>query len=121
FATYYALLAEKDVFGEDYYYWQLYQYVQELIEQEQAGGSTSLLDPKSSSTTFYKKGALVLYMLREKIGDAAFILAVKNYLLKHQFKNVETTDFMSEIENTSHQDLTEFVKIWLENETFDSA
>src|SRR5690606_38417714 len=29
--------------------------------------------------------------------------------------------FMSEIENTSHQDLTEFVKIWLENETFDSA
>ena len=56
FATYYALLAERHIFGDDHYYWQLFQNAQELIAQEEAGESTSLLDPKSSSTTFYKKG-----------------------------------------------------------------
>ncbi|MFD0988540.1 M1 family metallopeptidase [Mariniflexile jejuense] len=118
FATYYALLAEKDVFGDDYYYWQLFDYAQELLEQDKTEQSTSLLDPKSSSTTFYKKGAWVLHMLREQVGDKAFKTAVKNYLLKHQFKNVETDDFISEVEKASGQDLGEFVKIWLESKSF---
>ena len=116
FATYYALLAEKEVFGDDYYYWQLYEYAQELLEQDKLGQSTSLLDPKSSSTTFYKKGAWVLHMLREQVGDKAFKEAVKNYLLKHQFKNVETDDFIKEVEMTSGQDLSAFVRVWLDGE-----
>lgn len=119
FATYYALLAEKDIFGNDYYYWQLYQYAQELLEQDNAGESTSLLDPKSSSITFYKKGALVLHILREQVGEIAFKKAVKTYLLKHQLKNVENDDFITEIEQASRQNLSEFVKTWLENHTFE--
>jgi aminopeptidase N len=118
FATYYALLAEKDLFGGDYYYWQLYEYAQELLEQDKAGQSTSLLDPKSTSTTFYKKGAWVLHMLREQIGGKAFKNGVTNYLLKHQFKNVETSDFISEVEKASGQNLSEFVKVWLESALF---
>ena len=118
FATYYALLAEKDVFGDDYYYWQLYDYAQELLEQDNVGQSTSLLDPKSSSTTFYKKGAWVLHMLREQVGDKAFKTAIKNYLLKNQFKNVETDDFISEVEKASGVNLGEFVKAWLESKSF---
>lgn len=116
FATYYALLAERDVFGDDYYYWQLYEYAQELLEQDKAGGSTSLLNPKSSSVTFYKKGAWVLHMLRERAGDEAFKKGVKNYLLKHQFKNVETDDFIREVEKVSGEDLSGFVETWLKSE-----
>ncbi|MBU3822812.1 M1 family metallopeptidase [Flavobacteriaceae bacterium XHP0103] len=118
FATYYALLAEKDVFGDDYYYWELYQYAQELIAQDESGGSTSLLNPKSSSTTFYKKGAWVLHMLREQVGDKAFKEAVKNYLVKHQFENVETNDFIGKVEKASGQDLSGFEKEWLESASF---
>jgi aminopeptidase N len=113
FATYYALLAEKEVFGEDYYYWRLYEYAQELLEQDIAGQSTSLLDSKSSSATFYKKGAWVLHLLRKKVGDTAFKNAIKNYLEKHQFKNVETDDFISEVEKTSRVDLKKFTKDYL--------
>ncbi|MGK0253879.1 MAG: aminopeptidase N [Mariniflexile sp.] len=119
FATYYALLAEKEVFGEDYYYWRLYEYAQELLEQDNAGQSTSLLDSKSSSITFYKKGAWVLHIMREQVGAKAFKKAVKNYLLKNKFKNVETNDFISEVEKASGQDLSEFVKIWLESADFE--
>lgn len=118
FATYYALLAEREVFGDDYYHWRLYEYAQELLEQDKQGGSTSLLDPKSSSTTFYKKGAWVLHMLKETVGPKAFKMAVKNYLLKHRFKNVESHDFITEVEEGSGQDLREFVNIWLENREF---
>ena len=113
FATYYALLAERDIFGDEYYYWRLYEYSQELLEQDEAGQSTSLLDPKSSSTTFYKKGAWVLHMLREKVGNRAFKIAVKNYLEKYQFGNVETNDFINEIEMASGKNLIEFVNNWL--------
>lgn len=120
FATYYALLAEKEVFGDDYYYWKLYEYAQELLVQDKAGKSTSLLDPKSSSITFYKKGCWVLHMLREKVGDRAFKEAVKNYLIKHQLKNVETYDFINEVEKTSGMDLDTFVENWLVSSEFDS-
>ncbi|HUH28834.1 M1 family metallopeptidase, partial [Gelidibacter sp.] len=115
FATYYALLAERDVFGDNYYYWRLHEYAQQLLAQENAGDSTSLLDPKSSSLTFYQKGCWALHVLREQVGEEAFTLAVKNYLLKHQYKNVETSDFIQEMETISSQDLSEFVKIWLED------
>lgn len=118
FATYYALLAEREVFGSAYYYWRLYEYAQELIEQDRAGGGTSLLDPKSSSVTFYKRGAWVLHMLRENVGDKAFVTAIKNYLLKHRFKNVKTQDFIAEVEKASRKDLAEFVKTWLEAKRF---
>ncbi|OBX25743.1 aminopeptidase N [Gelidibacter algens] len=115
FATYYALLAEREVFGDDYYYWRLHEYAQQLLEQENAGAGTALLNPKSSSLTFYQKGGWALHVLREQVGDEAFKSAVKKYLLKYQYKNVETADFIEEVERESGQDLTEFVKVWLED------
>jgi len=117
FATYYALLAERDVFGEDYYYWRLQEYAQQLLAQENARESTSLLDPKSSSLTFYQKGAWALHVLREQVGDNAFEAAVQTYLEKNAYKNVETSDFIKEVEKESGQDLAEFVKVWLEDVT----
>lgn len=119
FATYYALLAEREVFGESYYYWRLSEYVDELVGQENAGKSTSLLNPKSSSITFYKKGALVLHMLREEVGDKLFRKAVKSYLNKFQYINVETDDFIREVEKVSNKDLSEFVAFWLMSDSFD--
>ena len=118
FATYYALLVEKQIFGEDYFYWQLYQNAQELELQDNQGQGTSLLDPKSSSLTFYQRGAWVLYMLRKEVGNEYFKVAVKNYLRKHQFQNVITSNFIDEVERVSGQDLTHFVHQWIIGKTF---
>lgn len=115
FATYYALLAERDLFGEDYFYWRLYEYAQELLAQDEAGNSTALLNPKSSSITFYKKGAWVLHVLREKVGDKAFKKAVKCYLKSNKYSNVESDDFIDEVEKASGEDLTKFVEDWLQS------
>lgn len=121
FATYYALLAERAVFGDDYYYNTLYDYAKELILQEQAGEATALLDPKASSTTFYKKGAWALHVLKEKVGAQAFNQAVVNYLKKNAFKNVNTQDFITEVEKTSRQDLSSFEDEWLVSKTLPLA
>lgn len=115
FATYYALLAEKEVFGDNYFYWRLYEYAQQLLEQESSGQNTSLLDPQSSSLTFYQKGCWALHVLREQVGESVFKVAVRNYLKKHQFRNVETTDFIAEVEKAGGHNLDDYVSVWLED------
>ena len=114
FATYYALLAEKKVFGEDYYYHKLFESYQQL-KQAQETDIIPLMNPKASSLTFYQKGAWALHSLREKVGGKVFKNSVKKYLMKHQFKNVKTSDFISIVEEESKKDLSDFVTKWLVN------
>ncbi len=120
FATYYALLAEKDIFGDDYFYWQLYQNAEQLKAASDEGKGESLLNPKASSLTFYQKGAWALHILREKIGDEAFKNAIKNYLEKYKFKNVSTEDFLNEVKAVSEVDISDFEKNWLQQSAFQS-
>ena len=118
FSTYYAMLAEKELFGEDYYYWKLYESAEQLKELSDKGKGESLLVSNSSSLTYYQKGAWALHILRERVGDDAFKLAIRNYFEKYAFKNVTTEDFISEVEKTSGQDLSEFVNDWLKQSAF---
>lgn len=118
FATYYSLLAEKEIFGEDYFYWKLFQSADQLKSVSDSGKGESLLGSKGSSLTYYQKGAWALHILKGIVGKEAFDAGVRNYLLKHAFKNVSTTDFMKEVEAVSGKDLSEFKKDWLEQSAF---
>ena len=118
FASYYALLAEREIFGQEYYYFKLYQSAENLKELSDTGKGQKLVNPKASSLTYYEKGAWALHILNELIGEDAFNLAVKNYLTKHQFGNVTTSDFMTEIAQVTEKDLTEFKKDWLQQSAF---
>jgi aminopeptidase N len=113
FATYYALLAEKQLFGDDHYYFELYQSAQQLGRQDDAGEGTSLLDPKSSSLTFYQRGAWVLHALRTRMGNAAFRRAVNSYLKVHEFVNADTEDFFAIVEAETGEDYGDFKNLWL--------
>ncbi len=118
FATFYALLAEQELFGDDHFHWKLYEMA-ERLQQASKTDRTPLLNEKASSLTFYQKGAWALYFLREEIGKENFRKAVKSYLEKHAFKNVETEDFLSEIEKVSGVNTDEFRKTWLESPGFE--
>jgi aminopeptidase N len=119
FATYYALLAEKEIYGEDYFYFKLYDYAQQL-KQASKTDTIPVLNAKASSLSFYQKGAWALHVLHEGIGENAFKKAVKNYLEKHSFKSVNTQDFFDEIKKVSNYDLDNFSKVWLESSNFNS-
>lgn len=120
FATYYALLAERDVFGDDYFYSKLYDMAMNL-QQAAKTDTIPVMDEKASSLSFYQKGAWALHVLRESVGPENFRKAVKAYLEKHRFRNVETDDFLSEIAKVSPYDVKGFQKRWLETAGFEVA
>ena len=118
FATYYALLAEREVFGEDYFYHQLYRTSLQLRNAAKTD-TIPVMNEKASSLSFYQKGAWSLHYLRETIGAKAFQKAVKCYLKKYKFKNVETDDFLAEIKKVAPTfDTESFKKTWLEDYHF---
>lgn len=118
FATYYALLAERQVFGDDYFYHQLYRSSLQLRNAVKTD-TIPMMNEKASSLSFYQKGAWALHYMRETIGPKLFQKAVSNYLKKYQFKSVETQDFMAEIKKVAPTfDSDNFKKTWLEDYHF---
>jgi aminopeptidase N len=119
FATYYAALAEREIYGDDYFYSKLYDTAQQ-IKFASRTDSIPVLNAKASSLTFYEKGAWALFVLHESIGDKAFKKAIKSYLKKYAYQTVNTQDFFNEIKKVSNFDLDKFQKTWLESTVFDT-
>ena len=68
---------------------------------------------KVTTTQTYQKGAWVLHMLRQMIGDRAFQEGIQNYYRKFFNKNANTLDFIREMELTSGMALENFFQQWL--------
>jgi len=120
FTTYYALLAEREIFGDDYFYNKLYNTSRQL-EDAAKTDTIPVLNPKASSLSFYQKGAWALHVIRESVGKEKFNQAVKNYLEKYAYANVTTDDFLNEIKAVSDFDTVKFRKTWLESAGFPTA
>ena len=95
----------------------------------QQGGSVYLTDADTTSVgrifsgrLSYNKGAMVLHMLRNKLGDAPFFTALQSYLANsnHAFDYAKTEEFISIVETSSGEDLTEFFQDWLYNQGYPS-
>ncbi|MCK0156706.1 M1 family metallopeptidase [Cellulophaga sp. F20128] len=121
FATYYAYLTEKELFGADHFYWKFHSTAIELDKSSKNNTGEALSNPKASSLTFYEKGAWALMALQQQIGAEAFKKGIKAYLNKNQFSNVTIPKFLSEMEQASQQDLSNFKKVWLLNTVFPIA
>ena len=120
FATYFAALAEREIYGDDFFYYKLYDTAQQ-IKFASRTDSIPVLNAKASSLTFYEKGAWALFVLHESIGDKAFKKAIKSYLKKYAYQTVNTQNFFDEIKKVSDFDLDKFQKTWLESIVFDTA
>lgn len=118
FSTYYALLAEKEIFGEDYYYRKLFKTAEELKQLSDQGKGMALVSKNANSLTYYQKGAWALHILQELIGAEAFDAGVKNYLEKYEFATATTEDLLAEMEAASGIDLSTFEKNWLRQSAF---
>ncbi len=60
----------------------------------------------------YQKGANVLHMLRNQLGDDAFFAGLQHYLTKHQFKAAEAHQLRIALEEVSGKDLNPFFNQW---------
>jgi aminopeptidase N len=62
----------------------------------------------------YAKGGSVLKQLVAWVGIDAFMAGVAQYFKKHEYKNTELSDLLTELEATSGRELGSWSKLWLE-------
>lgn len=61
----------------------------------------------------YAKGAMVLHMLRQRLGDAVFTAGTRLYLDRFKFNQAETDDFRRCMEEVSGESLERFFQQWV--------
>lgn len=118
FATYFAILYQESVDGNEKRKTKLLQDRKEVIEYYQENPSPiidpSIRDPKRVlSRNTYQKGGWVLNMLRYQLGDVVFWEGIKRYYAEFKDANAMSSDFQKIMEEVSGKDLNEFFKQWL--------
>lgn len=81
---------------------------------------TSLVSRIFDSRLSYYKGAWLLHMLRDQLGDDDFFAAIKNYITNPEFAYsfVTTNDLIEHLESAADTSLTEFFQDWFYGEGF---
>ncbi len=117
FATYLTALVTENIDGQEAFKnWR--EYATNTITNN-SDGSVYVDDVTDVFRIFngrlsYRKGAMLLHMLRYKLGDANFFDSLKNYLADPNlaFSYANTIDLQSHLEMVSNEDLTEFFNDW---------
>ena len=112
FATYYAKLFEKSIYGEEFYQ---NDRINEMLKATELSvlNSNPLGSGFAGTQRIYQKGSLVLDMLRDIMGDQNFRKAVKHYLKKFPYKDAETKDFERAIWESTGMSLSWFFDQWI--------
>ncbi len=125
FASYGEALWAEKVGGEDGYHRAISQFVRReratsssrTAPRRAAMVSNIYRDPDARFTSgdnVYSKGAVVLHMLRMRLGDHVFFEGVRRYIKRHTLGHVETSDFRTVMEEVSGQSLERFFYQWCE-------
>jgi aminopeptidase N len=127
FATYLSGITIENLDGNDAFTNWKQQRNNSITSQ--TSGSVYLTDADTTSVSrifsgrlSYNKGSMVLHMLRKKLGDTQFFLALQTYLAssEHAYDYAKTEDFITIVETSSAEDLTEFFEDWLYNQGYPS-
>ena len=127
FATYLAALVIENLDGSAAFIEEKADMIDFITSQ--TGGAVYLSDSQAmnadrifSSRLSYNKGAMVVHMLRWKLGDEIFFQSLKNYLADPSlaYGYAVTDDLKYHLENTSGLDLTEFFNDWIYNQGYPS-
>lgn len=124
FATYLTGLWYENVVPDKYWFW-LYKKISVESVISEPDGSVYCYDTTDvgrvfSSRLSYRKGCMVLHMLRLKVGDSAFFAGMYNYINDPAlaYKTAVTNDFKNHIETSCNCDLTSFFDKWIYKEGF---
>ncbi|MEE9416561.1 MAG: M1 family aminopeptidase, partial [Acidimicrobiales bacterium] len=61
----------------------------------------------------YEKGAAVVRMLEQFLGEETFREGIRAYLASHSYSNTETSDLWGALESTSGEAVREIMKTWI--------
>jgi len=118
-ATFMSAAYNEHRFGMEKYCSDIDSYYQVYAAIKKRGNDKALVfedwskPSKDDRNLVYFKGAYVLHVLREKLGDNEFWKAIRFYSSKYFGKSVETLDFQRAIEESSGVDLEAFFNTWV--------
>ena len=119
FATYFTLLFREHAYGREDFVSGLissrervFDYYEDHKNYRIVHDNLSDMSQVTSGQT-YQKGAWILHMLRNLIGDEKFQEAIRNYYSRYMNSNATTDDFKHEMEVVSGLDLDMFFNQWL--------
>lgn len=112
FATYFHTKWLGEFFGYDEFDWNLYTY-QDAALKASRSDYFSLEHKSAGSSRFYLKGAYVIHMLQQELGEELFRKSINHFLTKHKFQNVSSNDLLYAIHESTGKDLTWFWDRWI--------
>lgn len=79
------------------------------------------IDFEAYQAIVYDKAALVLFMLRDLLGEQVFFEGLRQFYRENLFKAVRTSDFRLSLEKVSGRDLKKFFQDWFYSERLPSV
>jgi aminopeptidase N len=119
FATYFTMLFIEHAYGREELLEQLSSAKQKVYEYALKDPTYKIIDNRSpekgpvTNILTYQKGAWILHMLRNEIGDLAFKNGIRDYYRSFMNSNAATNDFRLAMERASGKELQLFFNQWL--------
>jgi aminopeptidase N len=117
FASYAEALWDEHARGSDEYAYNMDRKAARAIR---AGKERPVMDRRYTNPQSmfddrsYPKGAWIVHMLRNRLGDEAFWKGIQRYGTENQFHSVETCDLRRSLERATGRDLERFFYDWVE-------
>lgn len=113
FASYCEALWEEHFYGDAAYDTVMADFKQRYFDED-SKNRFSIYDPEDVwSNTTYRKGAWVLHMLRQVVGDSAFFNILPEYYDRYQFSHAITPEFRAVCEEIHGESLDWFFQQWI--------
>jgi aminopeptidase N len=119
FATFFTMLFIEKEYGKDEYAKEIVKAKESVFKMASKMPEFSIISPRSAekgdvtSGLTYQKGAWILHMLRNMIGETSFKKGIQSYYALFFNANATTDDFRIAMEKASGKDLKLFFKQWL--------
>ena len=119
FATFFTLLFIEHAYGHEEFLTGIKAARKTVYDLTKKDTSFSIVASRSAekglvtSGLTYQKGAWVLHMLRERMGNDAFRKGIQAYYKKYYNSNTTTNEFIAEMEKAAGQDLKAFFSQYL--------
>jgi aminopeptidase N len=119
FAVFFQCLWKEHDKGKDEFLYEMYANQQGYFRAWDEGNRRPIVtlryeDPDALFDAYaYPRGGAVLNMLRFVLGEELFWKAIRHYVQKNQWRNVETSDLKAAIEEATGQNLSWFFDEWV--------
>jgi len=119
FATFFTLLFIENEYGKEEYTKGIAKAKKTVLDLLVKMPNFSIVSPRTAEKELvitgitYQKGAWVLHMLRDLMGEVNFKKGIQSYYAKFYVSSATTDDFRIEMEKASGMDLKIFFNQWL--------